>query len=90
MLKIRAETFASLSLNRQDFPISKVFLRKANFNGDLCVCVCVCTHVCMHTLCHVQLFETPWAVAHQAPLSMEYSRQGYWSLLLFLRVIIIE
>ena len=21
---------------------------------------------------------TPWTVAHQAPLSMEYSRQGYW------------
>ena len=25
------------------------------------------------------LFATPWAVAHQAPLSMEFSRQGYWS-----------
>ena len=22
---------------------------------------------------------TPWTVAHQAPLSMEFSRQGYWS-----------
>ena len=22
---------------------------------------------------------TPWAVAHQAPLSMEFSRQEYWS-----------
>ena len=22
---------------------------------------------------------TPWAVAHQAPLSMGLSRQGYWS-----------
>ena len=27
----------------------------------------------------VQLFETPWSVAHQAPLSMEFSRQEYWS-----------
>ena len=27
--------------------------------------------------------ETPWAVAHQAPLSMEFSRQEYWSRLLF-------
>ena len=27
----------------------------------------------------VQLFATPWIVAHQAPLSMEFSRQGYWS-----------
>ena len=22
---------------------------------------------------------TPWTVAHQAPLSTEFSRQGYWS-----------
>ena len=28
---------------------------------------------------HVQLFATPWTVAHQAPLSMGFSRQKYWS-----------
>ena len=28
---------------------------------------------------HVQLFVTPWTVASQAPLSMEFSRQEYWS-----------
>ena len=28
---------------------------------------------------HVQLFTTPQTVAHQAPLSMEFSRQEYWS-----------
>ena len=27
----------------------------------------------------VWLFVTPWTVAHQAPLSMEFSRQEYWS-----------
>ena len=27
----------------------------------------------------VQLFATPWTVAHQAPLSMGFSRQEYWS-----------
>ena len=27
----------------------------------------------------VQLCVTPWTVAHQAPLSMEFSRQEYWS-----------
>ena len=27
----------------------------------------------------VRLFATPWAVAHQAPLSMEFSRQELWS-----------
>ena len=30
-------------------------------------------------LSHVQLFVTPWTVACQAPLSMEFSRQEYWS-----------
>ena len=27
----------------------------------------------------VQLFATPWTVAHQVLLSMEFSRQEYWS-----------
>ena len=27
----------------------------------------------------VQLFATPWTVAHQAPLPMGFSRQEYWS-----------
>ena len=30
-------------------------------------------------LSHVRLFVTPWTVAHQAPLSIEFSRQEYWS-----------
>ena len=28
---------------------------------------------------HVQLFATLWTVAHQAPLSMGFSWQEYWS-----------
>ena len=28
---------------------------------------------------HVQLFATPWTEVCQAPLSMEFSRQEYWS-----------
>ena len=31
------------------------------------------------SLSHVWLFVTPWTVTLQAPLSMELSRQGYWS-----------
>ena len=27
----------------------------------------------------MQLFVTPWTVTHQATLSMEFSRQEYWS-----------
>ena len=33
----------------------------------------------MKSLSHVELFATPWTVAHQAPPSMEFSRQEYWS-----------
>ena len=32
---------------------------------------------------HVQLFVTPWIIAHQAPPSMGFSRQGCWSRLPF-------
>ena len=35
--------------------------------------------VCAYVLSCVQLFVTPWTVAHQAPLSTEFSRQKYWS-----------
>ena len=34
-------------------------------------------------LSRVQLFVTLWTVGHQAPLSMEFSRQEYWSVLPF-------
>ena len=37
--------------------------------SDPCVCVLSC----------ILLFGTPWAVAHQAPLSMGFSRQEYCS-----------
>ena len=33
----------------------------------------------MKSVSRVQLFVTPWAVAQQAPLSMGFSRQEYWS-----------
>ena len=43
-------------------------------------------HIHTHTvkvkvklLSHVRLFVTPWTVAHQALLSMGFSRQEYWS-----------
>ena len=39
--------------------------------------------VCAQSLRCVQLFATSWTVALQAPLSMEFSRQGYWSVLPF-------
>ena len=33
----------------------------------------------MKLLSRVRLFATLWTVAHQAPLSMGFSRQEYWS-----------
>ena len=36
----------------------------------------------MKSLSRVRLFATSWTVAHQAPLSMGFSRQEYWSGLL--------
>ena len=47
------------------------------------VCVCLCVRAYAHKLSHVQLFATPWTIAHQAPLSMGFPRQEYWSRLLF-------
>ena len=37
-------------------------------------------HACMLSrFSHVQLFATLWTVAHQALLSMGFSKQEYWS-----------
>ena len=35
------------------------------------------------SLSRVRLFATPWTVAYQAPLSIRFSRQEYWSVLPF-------
>ena len=40
--------------------------------AGLALCACVCFR-------HVQLPATPWTVALQAPLSIGFSRQEYWS-----------
>ena len=44
----------------------------------VCLCVCVCSVI---QLCLT--LTSPWTVACQAPLSMELSRQEYWSGLSF-------
>ena len=36
-------------------------------------------NICAQSLSCVQLSVTPWTEAHQAPLSVEFSRQKYWS-----------
>ena len=47
-------------------------IHKKHLPKMLCACVLTC-------FSRVQLFETPWTVAHQAPLSMGFSKQEYWS-----------
>ena len=53
-------------------------------NCEVCTayCSCLCGGKCYgkwKVFSHVRLFVTPWTVARQAPLSMGFSRQGYWS-----------
>ena len=38
-----------------------------------------CMKVKVKSLSHVRLFLTPWTAAYQAPPSMGFSRQKYWS-----------
>ena len=51
-----------------------------------CIYTCLCVYAHKHYLCVlscVRLFVTMWTVARQARLSMEFSRQKYWSGKLF-------
>ena len=48
-----------------------------NFQEDPLMIYITSTKV--KSLSHVQLFETSWTVACQAPLSMRFSSQEYWS-----------
>ena len=45
-----------------------------NLWGKPKLCACVLSRFIL-----VRLFATPWAVAHQAPLSVGFSKQEYWS-----------
>ena len=51
----------------------------SSFKRKITCRVCVCAQL----LIPIQLFTTSWTVTHQAPLSMELSRQEYWSGLTF-------
>ena len=46
------------------------------------IALCLCADVCVCSVASDSL--TPWTIACQAPLSIEFSRQEYWSMLLFL------
>ena len=54
------------------------------FHSDISIYFIQCNvppmkNAASQSLSHVQLFATPWTVAHQAPPSLGLSRQDYWS-----------
>ena len=73
------------TLNVLTLQTTKIFLNKlfkwasssSLKNHNKCVCVCV------YTISRAWLFATPWTVARQAPLSMGFPRQEYWSTMRF-------
>ena len=77
-----------LSINNKENPISKT--HKIITNGVMWIQwhpIFLCKNYtvspdltsCVQSLSHVLLIVTPWAVAHQASLSMGFSKQEYWS-----------
>ena len=69
---------------------SSIYLLGCVFGAVLCstmvICILLCfsnrlsPHIlCMCVLSHVRLCVTPWTAALQAPLSMGFSQQEYWS-----------
>ena len=78
---------------RQRQPLLSWALQSRNSRAN-CKCVCktwlqhslslfvsgkLLQGMCVFSLSVVYDYVTPWAVAHQAPLSMEFSRQEHWS-----------
>ena len=64
------------------YSTSKIFLGlsytvQSQSLGYIAICVCVCV------FSHIWIIATPWIVAHQVPLSMGFSRQEYWTVLIF-------
>ena len=72
-----AEQYINLTVSsKTDFRIcwcstAKSTLTNKSYISSVCVCV-------ISRFSHVQLFATLWP-AHQAPLSVGFSRQEYWS-----------
>ena len=54
-------------------------LSQAVWSGVISTSPSVSGLLLLNCVIRVRLFETPWTVAHQAPLSVGFSRQEYWS-----------
>ena len=54
--------------------IKQTYFSRYNLNNLSDICA-----LCAQALSRVCLFATPWTVILQAPLTMGFSKQGYWS-----------
>ena len=71
----------------QPFPISLLLLRSPYSLRLSSIEIRAVNNPAVASECITQLYPAlcdPWTVAHQAPLSMEFSRKEYWSGLPFL------
>ena len=68
----------SLGFSRQEY-WSGVPLPSPKNTGVGCNFLLQCIKVKVKSLSHVRLLVTPWTTAHQAPPSMGFSRQEFWS-----------
>ena len=70
-------------LNTLKWPIQDKNPTKSRYtymhNWSLCCVSETNTTLCVQRLSRVRLFAIPLTIAHQAPLSMQSSRQKYWS-----------
>ena len=87
MLLLFSHSFMSNSLKPLDCnePVSSILHCLPEFAQNSCPLNqwCYVIHILLKVKVKshscVRLFETPWTVAHQAPPSMKFSRQEYWS-----------
>ena len=62
----------------QEQPLSLIQHSQQPWKG-IVICMLQEGSVLLVELSRVRLFVTPWTIVRQAPLSMEFSRQEYWS-----------
>ena len=62
----------------QELPLMQLRVLQGNTNNKQLLSKLL-SNLLFSRFSHVQLIATPWTVAHQAPLSMGFSGQEYWS-----------
>ena len=73
---LRSILSPSVTIDSTPITTNQVFLLPLRSTPSVghCIPACMLSH-----FSHAPPFETLWTVAHQAPLSMGFSRQEYWS-----------